>query len=114
VAAVDSAAAEPAASTRPHLRWWLEVLFVLAFYGVYSGIRNLFGSAAVSPHEALDNAKHVINIERALGLFHEESIQHAFLGWHWFIRFWNIFYGTFHFIVTIAAMLLLYRRLPLR
>jgi hypothetical protein len=36
-------------SDRPRqLRWWKEAVYVLAFYGVYSLIRNQFGSAAVS------------------------------------------------------------------
>jgi hypothetical protein len=115
---VDVAVAQKSAAdvtvTRPRLRWWLEVLFVLAFYGIYSGIRNVFGSAAVSPDRAMRNADHVIHIERALGLFQEERIQRLFLRWDLFIRFWNIFYGTFHFIVTIAALLWLFRRFPLR
>jgi hypothetical protein len=100
--------------TRPRLRWWFEILLVLTFYGVYSSIRNVFGSAAVGPDRALDNARHVIDIERAVGLFHEESIQQAFIDWSGFIRFWNIFYGTFHFIVTIFALLWLFVRFPLR
>ncbi|TMK82000.1 MAG: hypothetical protein E6G57_17710, partial [Actinobacteria bacterium] len=35
------------------LRWWKEVLYVLAFYLVYSAIRNTQGSAAVSAAHAL-------------------------------------------------------------
>jgi hypothetical protein len=113
---VEVAVAKPAhaSPTHPRLRWWVEILFVLGFYAVYSGIRNLFGSAAVSPEEALRNAQWVIDVERALGLFQEQRIQEMFLDWQPFIRFWNIFYGTLHFVVTIAAMLWLYRRFPLR
>lgn len=101
----------------PPLRWWREVLFVLVFYGVYSLIRNQFGSAgspAASHREAFDHAVHVIRIERALGLFHEESIQDWFLGWRWFIQFWNLFYGTFHFVVTAGCIVWLFRRFPER
>jgi hypothetical protein len=111
---VEQTAAESAASTRPRLRWWLEVLLVLGFYGIYSSVRNIFGSAAVHPERALDNAHTVIDIERTLGLFHEEAIQRAFIGWDGFIRFWNIFYGTFHFVVTIFALVWLFLRFPLR
>jgi PAP2 superfamily protein len=100
--------------TRPRLRWWFEVLLVLSFYGIYSSIRNVFGSAAVGPDRALTNAHRVIDVERAVGLFHEEAIQRAFIDWSGFIRFWNIFYGTFHFIVTIFALLWLFVRFPLR
>jgi hypothetical protein len=109
-APVDTAPALPA----PRLRWWHECLFVLGFYLVYSGIRNLFGSATVGPLHALNNAERIISLEKALGLFHEQTIQGWFLGYHSFLRFWNIFYGTFHFVVTAGAMLWLYRRFPLR
>jgi hypothetical protein len=98
----------------PRLRWWHEVLFILGFYLCYSGIRNLFGSATVSPAKALANAQDVIDFEKALGLFHEQAIQGWFLGYEAFLRFWNIYYGTLHFIVTAGAMLWLYRRYPLR
>jgi hypothetical protein len=111
---VEETAAKSAASTRPRLRWWFEVLLVLGFYGIYSSVRNIFGSAAVQPDEALANAETIIDIERAMGLFHEESIQSAFIGWDGFIRFWNIFYGTFHFVVTIFALVWLFLRFPLR
>jgi hypothetical protein len=99
---------------RPRLRWWFEILLVLSFYGIYSSIRNVFGSAAVGPDRALQNAHYVIDIERAVGLFHEEAIQDFFIEWSGFIRFWNIFYGTFHFVVTIFALLWLFVRFPLR
>ena len=96
----------------PRLRWWREVVYVLAFYGVYSFIRNQFGSAAVSPETAFDHAKDVIAIERALGTYHEETIQDWFLGARWFIQFWNLFYGTFHFVVTAFCIIWLFRRFP--
>src|SRR5207248_11603127 len=83
------------------LRWWKEVLYVLAFYLVYSAIRNTQGSASVSAQHALHNALDIIRVERAIGIFHEQAIQHAALTvGRFFIEFWNIFYGTFHFIVT--------------
>jgi len=97
------------------LRWWKEVLYVLAFYAVYSAIRNTQGSAAVSAHHALDNALDVIRVERALGLFHEQAVQDAVLDLgRFFIEFWNLFYGTFHFIVTTVALIFVFRRFPER
>jgi len=97
------------------LRWWKEVLYVLAFYLVYSAIRNTQGSASVSAQHALHNALHIISIEKAVGIFHEEAIQHAALQvGRFFIEFWNIFYGTFHFIVTAFALIYIFRRFPER
>ena len=58
-------------------------MIVVVFYGIYSLVRNLFGSALVSgsqvPVEAFINAVRVIRIERALGSYHEETIQEWFL-----------------------------------
>jgi hypothetical protein len=105
----------PSQARTHRLRWWREVLLILGFYGVYSVIRNQFGSAGspVTSHaEAFRNAREVIRVERAVGLFHEESIQQWFLGWRWFIQFWNLFYGTFHFVVTAGCIVWLFRRFP--
>ena len=96
------------------LRWWREMLYVLGFYLVYSFIRNRFGSASVGIEHAFNNAKTVIAIERAVGLFHEEGIQDLFVGNRLFMQFWNVFYGTFHFAVTLFAMVFTYRRFPAR
>jgi len=94
------------------LHWWAEVLLVLGFYAVYSAIRNLFGSETVEPATALANAERIIDLERALGLYVELDIQEAFLDWRWFIQSWNLFYGTFHFAVTVFALIWVYRRFP--
>ncbi|MCU1346507.1 MAG: hypothetical protein JWL70_2773, partial [Acidimicrobiia bacterium] len=96
------------------LRWWREVLYVLVFYIAYSSVRNLFGSAQVSPHRAFENARHLIRVEDALSIFHEASVQSRFIGEHWFMRFWNIYYGTAHFVVTAGALIWLYHRQPAR
>ena len=97
---------------QPRLHWWREVIYVLVFYSVYSLVRNQFGSAAVSDARALSHAKELIHAERLLGIFHEETIQQWFLGWRSFIQFWNLFYGTFHFVVTAFCIIWLFRRFP--
>ena len=61
------------------LRWWKEVLYVAAFYVVYSFIRNT-GTGQDSVAQAFDHARDVIRIERFVGLYHEETIQDLFLG----------------------------------
>ena len=98
-------------------KWWLELVYILAFYGIYSSIRNQFGSGgnfAVGAERALDNAIRIIDLEKAMGLFIEEAVQRPVVDWEWYLRFWNIFYGSLHFIVTIGAMVFLYARFPLR
>ncbi|MCP4084330.1 MAG: phosphatase PAP2 family protein [Actinomycetia bacterium] len=91
-------------------RWWLEILFIAAFYLIYSAIRNQFGSAAVSPETALDNAWTVIDLEESMGLFFEPGLQARFINNTRFIQFWNLFYGTFHFVVTGGALFWAYKR----
>lgn len=104
-----------AAPPRTRLRWWREVLYVVVIYGVYSTVRNQFGSAGGPQGQAngiaYGHALDVIQIERAVGLYVEPSIQRWYLdlpasGW---IGFWNVFYGTAHFIVTAVALIWLYR-----
>ena len=98
------------------LRWWREILIVVGFYGVYTMIRNLFGSemGASVKQAAIDNAYDVIALERAVHLFGEKGIQDLFIEWDLFIQFWNIFYGFCHFAVTISVMALLFWRHPVR
>ena len=81
-----SSAASAAVAAPRRLYWWREVLYVLAFYGVYSYIRNQFGSASVSDEVAFRNARRhhphrgvPAHLPRA---GHPERV----LGWHWFIR----------------------------
>jgi hypothetical protein len=90
------------------------VLFAAGFYAVYSAIRNTQGSATVSAGRAFLNARRVIRAEELLGLWHERAVQDAFLGWRAFVQFWNLFYGTFHFVVTVVALVVLFRRFPRR
>jgi len=101
-----------AAGRQHRLRWWKEALIVAAFYAVYTWTRNLFGSNKIAadgiPDQAFTNAERVIQFERWLGLFHEETIQDWFLPYRTFIQFWNIFYGVLHFAVTLGVFILLY------
>ncbi|MDH4145251.1 MAG: phosphatase PAP2 family protein [Acidimicrobiia bacterium] len=96
------------------LRWYREVGVVLAFYALYSLVRNQFGSASVSPRQAYGNALRVIDIERSFDLFVEHRIQRVLLGFEPLIKSLNVFYGTLHFIVTIGVLVLLFRRAPRR
>jgi hypothetical protein len=115
---VTSTSTEPTAGTlapqQPRLRWWREVIYVLVIYFVYSTVRNQFGSAGGPAGQsngiAYEHALQVIRIEDAVGLYFEQGLQEWYLGlpadgW---IGFWNVFYGTAHFIVTAAALIWLY------
>lgn len=102
--------------TEPRLRWWREALYILVIYRAYSTVRNQFGSAGGDPEQAseiaYEHALEVIRLERALGSYLEPGLQAWYLdlpadGW---IGFWNVFYGTAHFLVTAGALIWLYRR----
>lgn len=111
VPVVERTAPADKALRAPRLRWWREVVYILVFYVVYTAVRNTQGSAAVSARVARENAEAIIDMERALGLFQEHRIQSWFLDDRWFIQFWNVFYGTAHFVVTAAALVFMFRTL---
>jgi hypothetical protein len=108
---------EAAPAERVHrLYWWKEALIVVAFYAVYSWTRNQFGSAIIAadgvPENAFHNAERIIKLERMIGLYHEESIQELFLASRWLIKLMNMYYGSAHFLVTIAVFALLFWKRP--
>ena len=106
----------PTASQAAGLKWWHEVLLAGAFYFVYSQVRNFFGAGAESRQIAFGHAKDVIRLEEALHLWFEPALQSWYLDLprDGFIKFWNIYYGTAHFVVTIAVLVIAFRRAPLR
>jgi membrane-associated phospholipid phosphatase len=106
--------AQPSRSPAPEPRskrirggWALEAAGVfLFFYPLFSRVRDLVG---VSRADAFDNAKQVIDWEQDLGIYHERAIQEWFLPYRWFIGFWNLFYGSVHFVAPIVTLVALYR-----
>ena len=110
----DTTGGGPTADAEPEvtIHWWREIAYVVGFYGIYTLVRNQFGSASVGTEHAYTNAVRVIDLEKAMGLFHEATIQSWFLGMPWLLRIVNIFYGSFHFIVTAAVLVWLAARFP--
>jgi hypothetical protein len=107
----ESAAAHLAGARRladdSVLYWWAEVLFVAIFYAVYSAIRNgNEGGAELARHNAL----RLMEWQEALGINHERMLQQWALAHEPMVIACNYFYGSLHFVVTIGALLLLYRR----
>lgn len=104
---------------RSSLRWWREAGYIVLVYVAYSAVRNQFGSGAgtdVDADPAFHHAQAIIHIERTLRLYFEEHLQSWYLGLpgNGLIRLWNIYYGVFHFVVALVALVVLYRRAPLR
>jgi len=90
------------------LNWFKEVVLIAGVYVIYGLVRNEFGSAAVSPAAAAQNADRIIDIESAMGLYIEADVQAAFIDMTAFIQFWNLFYGVAHFLVTFVVLIWLY------
>ena len=89
----------------------VEIAIGIARYFTYDELRSLVsGSAAV----ALTHGYDIVRIERAIGLYQEYRVQHAFICWHAFLSFWNIYYGTIHFVVPVVALVTLWRHAPQR
>jgi hypothetical protein len=89
------------------LYWWAEIAFVLAFYFVYSTIRN---SNEGSPGVARANAYRLMDWQEALGINHEGAIHRWALEYKPLIIASNYFYGSLHFVVTIGVGIWLFRR----
>jgi PAP2 superfamily len=104
---------------RTKLRWWREALYIALVYLAYSTVRNQFGSGAgdqVDADPAFHHARAIIHIERNLGLYFEQHLQHWYLSLpaDGLIRAWNVYYGIFHFAVAFFALVYLYRKAPQR
>lgn len=91
--------------------WAVEAGLGVAVYLFYDVLRD---RAAGAGSDALRNARDLVRWERTLGLYQEHRIQRAFLDWHWFLSFWNIWYGTIHFVMPVVALVTLWRRDPRR
>jgi len=92
-------------------RWWQELLFIGIAYSLYSLVRN-----AVPEHErpALRRAADVLHLESRLHFAIEHSVNAFVAGRDVLAYLCNYYYATLHFVVTIAVMVWLYRRHPLR
>lgn len=91
------------------LYWWVEIVAILVFYGVYSTIRNADTAKAA---EAFHHAVQLIRIERAIGVFHEQAINDWALRFTPLAIFGNYFYGSLHFVVTVGVGVYLFRVWP--
>jgi hypothetical protein len=91
--------------------WIVEVCAGIAIYLVYDWLRDKTTGVTA---DAYRHALQIVDAERLLGLYHEHSIQQAFLGAGWFMSFWNIWYGTIHFVMPVVVLVWLYRKAPVR
>jgi hypothetical protein len=91
--------------------WIAELVAGVVIFLVYDSLRDRVAGVGA---DAFRNAEQVVDAEKFLGLYHEHTIQHAFVHLDWFMAFWNIWYGTIHFVMPVVVLVWLYRRLPAR
>jgi PAP2 superfamily len=110
---------EPPGAGARHLglRWWREVVYIVLVYMAYSAVRNQFGSGdggAILAEPAFNHAKAIIQVQRNIGLYFEEALQRWYLDLpgNGLIRFWNVYYGLGHFVVSAGALIWMFRRRP--
>jgi len=86
-----------------------EILLVAVLFMAYK-----IGRVAADGHvgEALANAEHVWNLERALHMPSEYALQQLFIAHQWLIKAANCYYAYVHFPATAAALIWLYIRRP--
>ncbi len=89
------------------LYWWAEIAFVLAFYFIYSTIRN---SNEGSPGTARAHAIELMGWQKTLGINVEHAVHRWALDIDPLIIASNYFYGSLHFVVTTGVLIFLYRK----
>ena len=94
-------------------RWlpngWLDAMRQLAlFAGAYYAYRLVRGFVDGQATLAFENARALVDAERALGLFFEPGLQAWAKGEEWLLLFANWMYVNSHFVVTTTFLIWLY------
>ena len=98
-------------SKRWRYGWIGETVVLIVLYRLYDFGRE---KAVGTTRAAFDNARDIIAAEKFLGIYWERGVQQAFLNVDWFMAFWNIYYGTVHFVLPVVTLVWLYRKAPAR
>ncbi|MFD7079829.1 bifunctional glycosyltransferase 87/phosphatase PAP2 family protein [Streptomyces sp. NPDC002181] len=93
--------------SRPNLL--LELLLIRVGYSLYSHIR---AAAPSSRSLAEGHGSQIHAIERALGIDIERAVNHAVANTPWLEKFFNFYYTSFHFVVPLTILAVLYWRRP--
>jgi hypothetical protein len=96
-------------SKRFRYGWLGEIAVMAVLYQLYDVARAVVSGGTAA---SFANAKGIVDAEKFLGIYWERAVQRAFLDADWFIVFWNWWYGTVHFLIPAAALVLLYRQAP--
>ncbi|MGW4228904.1 bifunctional glycosyltransferase 87/phosphatase PAP2 family protein [Streptomyces sp. NPDC004980] len=92
---------------RPNLL--LELLLIRVVYSAYAQVRL---AATAGRATAEEHGRQIHSIEQWLHIDIEHRINHAVVGITWLRDFFDYYYSTFHFIVPLAILGVLYVRRP--
>ncbi|MEU2909286.1 bifunctional glycosyltransferase 87/phosphatase PAP2 family protein [Streptomyces massasporeus] len=100
------------ALTRPNLL--LELLLLRVTYAAYSQVRLAAGGGSNSAGrgEAEEHGRQIYDLERVLHLDIERWANHTVVGIGWLRDFLDQYYTSFHFMVPLAVLAVLYWRRP--
>lgn len=91
------------------LYWWVELIVIVVVYLVYSEIRN---SSTAGAQRAYENALRIIDWQGVVHLNIEQAWQDAVIGFEPLLIVANYFYGSAYIIVSILALVFLFRLHP--
>ncbi|MFF4831490.1 bifunctional glycosyltransferase 87/phosphatase PAP2 family protein [Streptomyces sp. NPDC001315] len=98
--------------TRPNLL--LELLLLRVTYAAYQQVRLAAtgGSNSAGRARAEEHGREVLSLERFLHIDIEHAINHAVVKVDWIRNFFDFYYESFHFVVPLTVLGVLYWRRP--
>ncbi|CAM5393789.1 Membrane protein OS=Streptomyces aurantiogriseus OX=66870 GN=GCM10010251_53150 PE=3 SV=1 [Streptomyces aurantiogriseus] len=98
--------------TRPNLL--LELLLIRVTYAAYQQVRLAATGGTISGgrERAEAHGQEILDIERFLHIDIEHAVNHWVVGVDWLRNFFDFYYESFHFVVPLSVLAVLYWRRP--
>ncbi|WP_416984597.1 bifunctional glycosyltransferase 87/phosphatase PAP2 family protein [Streptomyces sp. T028] len=98
--------------TRPNLL--LELLLIRVTYAAYQQVRLAAtgGSNSAGRVRAEAHGQEILDLERFLHIDIEHAVNHWIVGVEWLRDFFDFYYESFHFVVPLTVLAVLYWRRP--
>ena len=89
----------------------VQLLAAVGLYQLYAYARNAHGAASADAYEtAVAHADDLVALQSALPLPAERDLQQLVLGQEWLVAASGAYYGSAHFLVTVAVLLVVVLR----